>query len=432
MRLTSTPNRRSTVFNLATARVALIGLAALTMGLYLASVSLKLAELRQVYDCAALCGGSRLNPDQAARLLAAGLSLDFYASYVVVTRLANALVSWSVALLVLWRRSSDRMALLTALLLITFPTNGGGVLQPVPHAFPTLWFPVQAVQYIGWQSFLIFFLLFPSGRWVPRLRYVGWFLSVWAIAFIPGYFLPDNPMAAMPDWVASIMFPSMFGLCLFGQVYRYRRVSTAVERQQTKWVVYGLALFVGAGVSAAIALSLLAPWISLGTPLTPADFVADWILNVLLNLFLPVALAIAILRYRLFEIDVLIRRTLVYAVLTAVLALIYLGSILVLQSIVGVFAGQANTPLVTVLSTLLIAALFVPLRRRVQAVIDRRFFRRKYDAARTLTAYGVTLRDETNLEQLSAHLTAVVDETMQPESVGLWLSPARRAEAPIV
>jgi hypothetical protein len=137
----------------------------------------------------------------------------------------------------------------------------------------------------------------------------------------------------------------------------------------------------------------------------------------------------AILRYRLWDIDILIRRTLVYAVLTALLALGYLGSILALQSIVGVFAGQDNTPLVTVLSTLLIAALFVPLRRRVQAVIDQRFYRRKYDAARTLAAFGAALRDETNLEQLSAHLTAVVDETMQPQSLGLWLKAAAKAKA---
>lgn len=137
---------------------------------------------------------------------------------------------------------------------------------------------------------------------------------------------------------------------------------------------------------------------------------------------IPVSIGIAILRCRLWDIDVLIRRTLIYAVLTALLALAYFGSVVVLQNLFGAVTGQRETPLVTVLSTLVIAALFVPVRRRVQAFIDRRFYRRKYDAARTLAAFGTALRDETDLDQLTAHLTAVVDEAMQPDSVGLWLA----------
>jgi hypothetical protein len=140
-----------------------------------------------------------------------------------------------------------------------------------------------------------------------------------------------------------------------------------------------------------------------------------------LALIIPAAITISILRYRLWDIDVIIRRTLIYAALTALLALAYFGSIVVLQNIFGVLTGQRQSSLVTVLSTLVIAALFVPLRARVQSVIDRRFFRRKYDAARTLAAFGASLRDETNLDELAIHLAHVVDETMRPASVGLWL-----------
>ncbi len=416
-------DRRLTLFSLAAARVTLLVLAAVTVGLCLAGMPLKLAELRQVCTNSAQCSAWRLNSAEAARLLAAGLSLDFYAGYRVVTRLAVALLSWSLALLILLRRPSERMPLLTALFLIIFPANVTGFLQALPPVFPALWFPVQALQYIAWPLFPIFFLLFPNGHWVPRLRYVGWFLAVWCLAFIPGYFFPNAPIAKLPDSLWFIFFPAMFGLCLFAQVYRYRRVSTALERQQTKWVVYGVTLLLSGVSVGGVAFGLLAPSISLATPLAPADFLVDFIFNVLLFSILPVTLAVSILRYRLFEIDVLIRRTLVYAVLTGLLALAYFGSIVVLQNTFGVLTGRSQSTLVTVLSTLVIAALFVPLRARVQAVIDQRLYRSKYDAARTLAIFGATLRDEVEMGTLSEHLLDVVDQTMQPEQVSLWLRP---------
>ncbi len=142
-----------------------------------------------------------------------------------------------------------------------------------------------------------------------------------------------------------------------------------------------------------------------------------------LMLLLPISLAIAILRYRLFDIDLLIRRTLQYSLLSGLLALTYFGLVIVLQSLFTAITGQQQNDFVTVLSTLAIAALFNPVRRRVQDVIDRRFYRKKYDAAKTLAAFAATCRDETDLDKLTASLIAVVQETMQPESVGLWLRP---------
>jgi hypothetical protein len=143
----------------------------------------------------------------------------------------------------------------------------------------------------------------------------------------------------------------------------------------------------------------------------------------------PVAIGVAILRHRLYDIDVIIRRTLVYGVLTACLAVLYFAAVIGLQGLVRLFGSQTRDPLVTVISTLAIAALFTPLRRLVQNGIDRRFYRRKYDAGQVLAAFGETVRNETNLEQLQAALLAAVRETVQPVHVSLWLqkTPASRS-----
>ncbi len=142
-------------------------------------------------------------------------------------------------------------------------------------------------------------------------------------------------------------------------------------------------------------------------------------------LLVPISLAIAILRYRLFDIDVIIRRTLVYSLLSATLALIYLGSVVVLQRLLAPLAGESNQVAV-VASTLALVTLFQPLRRRIQATIDRRFYRRKYDAARTLEAFNARVRDQVELSALTDDVLDVVQDTLQPAHVSLWLRPTGR------
>jgi hypothetical protein len=210
------------------------------------------------------------------------------------------------------------------------------------------------------------------------------------------------------------------------QAYRYRTRYTPVERQQTKWVVYGSALWFPLGFLSGIPYNYLlnqpaaAPalwWAWLST--------ATWIL--FLNI-LPISLTLAILRSHLWDIDIIIRRTLVYTALTAILGLIYLGSVVLLQQLLRPLVGSSELAIVA--STLAIAALFNPLRRRIQNIIDKRFYRRKYDAAKVLAAFGATVRDETNLERLTTEMLRVVDETMQPEFVGLWLREAPTSSTP--
>jgi hypothetical protein len=218
-----------------------------------------------------------------------------------------------------------------------------------------------------------------------------------------------------------VLIPYALVLTAIGsQVYRYFWHSNAVQRQQTKWVVLALAVTM-------IGLGWLGPAMQNPSPESQAlgtTLVLELGRLAAVNLVfvaVPIAIAIAILRSKLWDVDIVIRRTLIYSLLTALLALAYFGSVLLQQAVFSGLTGNARTPLVTVLSTLAGAALFLPLRGRVQAFIDHRFYRRKYDAARTLAAFSATARDETDLGQLSARLVGVVDETVQPASVGLWL-----------
>jgi hypothetical protein len=206
----------------------------------------------------------------------------------------------------------------------------------------------------------------------------------------------------MPVWVV---------LCLMALAVRFRRAGQ-VERQQMKWLFFATVVF----VAAYIPVFLVADF---GNARNVFNYL--WMIAMLL---IPAAIGIAILRYRLFDIDVIIRKTLVYALLSGLLALVYFGSVVLLQNIVG-RAADEQSPLVIVVSTLIIAALFTPLRQRVQAFIDRRFYRQKYDAQQILAQFAQTARDEVEMEALTAELHRVIQETLQPETVVVWLKEQR-------
>jgi len=276
---------------------------------------------------------------------------------------------------------------------------------------------------------LFILLLFPNGqppspRW-RGLIYVGigmmltmLLLSTFARELEPvngGWSVP-NPIGFIPlgGWVDTYLLPVWFVLlplltigCAAGMFVRFRRARGG-EREQIKWLFFASALFVVVYVPSFFSESYSA-----------VNNVWD-VLFIAGILTIPAAIAIAILRYRLYDIDIIIRRTLQYALITGLLALVYFGSIVLLQSLFDSVTGE-QSPAVIVISTLLIAALFTPLRRRVQEVIDRRFFRKKYDAQQVLAAFAITARDETNLDELMWALQRVVEEAMQPEGVRVWL-----------
>ena len=198
---------------------------------------------------------------------------------------------------------------------------------------------------------------------------------------------------------------------------RFRR-SRGEEREQIKWIAFAASLMailflVGFGGSLLAQGAAEPLWLKVLSDAVSLSYVG-----------VPVAVGFAVLRYRLYDIDVIINRTLVYGALTAMLALVYFGGVATTQTIFRALTGQEQQPqLAIVASTLIIAALFNPLRRRIQAFIDRRFYRRKYDAAKTLAAFSAKLRDETDLDTLRDDLVGVVMETVQPAHVSLWLRP---------
>ena len=294
----------------------------------------------------------------------------------------------------------------------------------LPGAEWVAWVAV-AIWHPGFGLFVFAFLLFPHGK-LPsaRWRLVAWFTAVtyafggiigalWSpilndfLPFVePVLRLPGRGAAEVAFFIFAIANFLLLALAAISLLIRLRR-AVGVEREQVKWLAYTVAL---------MALVLPTSILLLG------DY---WVVGVLfIAVFsgMPVAIAIAILKYRLYEIDIIINRTLVYGSLTATLALVYFGGIVVLQRVFVVLTGEKST-LAVVASTLLIAALFSPLRRRVQGFVDRRFYRRKYDAAKTLAAFNARLREVTQLETLSGEVVGVVTETMQPAHVSMWLRP---------
>jgi hypothetical protein len=284
---------------------------------------------------------------------------------------------------------------------------------------------------IGVQVFA--YLLFPTGR-LPsrRWKWFAWLIVVFVVAGLitsafsfganAGLGPIANPLGVKGfsrayDGVLN-MLPILYGAVALSLFVRMRRAA-GVERQQIKWFAYAAAATILGIVFAYLIPDIIA---------TPRWFDrAGFALNIAVMPAIPVSIGIAILRYRLYDIDVIINRTLVYGSLTATLVALYFGGIVVLQRIFVLLTGEQST-LAVVASTLAIAALFVPLRRRVQGFVDRRFYRRKYDARKTLEAFSAKLRDETDLGALNNELVGVVRETMQPAHVSLWLRESAERE----
>jgi MFS family permease len=359
----------------------------------------------------------RFTPQQLQDLHRLGLSPTLYGILLTVENAPFQLVTLALGLLLFWRRSADRMALFCSFALVTFGNAlplynfSNGSLASSLAANAVLRIITLVLFGAGEASFVIFFYLFPSGRFAPR--WTRWCALVVVAYWLAVVFFPTLPSNA--GGPATYMIPLALLSAVVAQVYRYWRVSTPRERQQTKWAVFGFAL----------AILLIVITIPLGV-LVPSSIRNDPVLGDLNPIFavtlplIPIFLAIAVLRSRLWDIDTLINKALVYGSLTAILALLYAGMVLGLQALLAGLLHQ-TTPIALIVSTLAIYVLFQPVRTRLQALIDQRFYRRKYDAEKTLAAFSATLRNEVDLATLSEEILMVVNETMQPTHVSLWL-----------
>jgi hypothetical protein len=367
------------------------------------------------------CSISQPNPGTLLDLEQLGLSLNAV-TVIIVSIIGACALTWFVIAVIIARKNfSNWFALSVSLLALIQMAMAARPPEDLFYNQETSWqwIAIAILMALNYTIYVVVGSLFPNGRLAPR--WTRMILLSWLVIGLPCFLLSTLPSLLPLEWQNLLEIVSIYCwlLCIaaiiVAQVYRYLRFYSPVERQQTKWV-----LFFG---SIALMVQVILYSLNLITVLFNPGSLFSLFYYPTIKLFLTLfglSLLFSMLRYRLYEIDILINRTLVYGSLTALLALLYFSLIFALQTL---FQGgvHQNNAVAIVVSTLVIAALFQPLRHRIQAIIDRRFYRRKYDAAKTLESFSATLRNEVDLGQLREQLLNVVQETMQPAHVSLWL-----------
>src|SRR6266566_2441118 len=399
----STTNTHLTGTRLIIARIVWLALVVPTLGLFVISLPVYYQQLQTACFIGTACGKlfGALPAQGLQTLSTTGLSASGYAALFTIFSVIIAAIWCAVGFIIFWRRSDDWLALLAAFFLVmsSITPSSGNATYLLALAYPVLALPFSLLGFLGQTSFFVFLLLFPNGRLVPR------WMGLILLLVISNAFLNTFPSTAStfetnwPGWLNLLVNLVIFGTIIYSQIYRYRRISTPVQRQQTKWIVLGVTAAIGFYIGLLV-IDFLIP--SLQNPNSLGEVIGSkiYVINIPVVFFLiPLSIGIAILRYRLYDIDIIIHRTLVYSTLTVLLAMVYFGLIITLQAILRGLISQTNGVAI-VISTLAIYVLFHPMRYHIQRLIDRRFYRHKYDAARTLAAFSATIRDEVNLEQL--------------------------------
>ncbi len=352
----------------------------------------------------------------------AHISVSAYATAFLALVSLNGLLATILGVAIVWRlwgKGNELLGLLTSFVLIlagTIATKSGAFTDFAPST-PLVLNIIGNVGFVlYWPAFAVFILTFPTGRFAPRWTWLLLFL--WLLQVVLFGFIAPYPLLLAAEQL--VVFGSTF-VVLF---YRSRYLYTYIQRQQTKWLLYGFVPFALLNF-----LTEILQGIPALNPSTSLIAVVGPVVEVVSYLIVTLAVGIAVLWYQLFDIDVLINRTLVYGLLTATLLGTYLVLVLGGQHLLSNVLGP-NNAVVLVVSTLIVAALFQPLRQRVQQVVDRRFYRSKYDAAQIVSDFSETLRQEVNLEQLCGQLLTVVQETVQPTALSLWLRPRKSEGQP--
>src|SRR5215217_47048 len=350
------------------ARAACVALSALTVGLFFASIPAAYEQLSTVCEGNAACVYPRLFPEDAKALEGLGGS-EFYAAYHLALALVLVSGFWTIGAILFWKSSGHRLALFASVAIVTFGTMQADTIHWLADTHPWLDLPVDFLYFVGNASFFVLFCMFPDGRFVPR--WTRWAAVVWIIYWLVDSFFPDSPVSprSWPLVIDASLFLGLIGTLLVAQIYRYRRVSGPVEKQQTKWVVWGFTVYI-----VILIVVLVISWIfSLTRPGIPQvfhDLVSTTVI-ILSTLLIPLAIGVAILRYHLWNIELIIRRTLVYGSLSLVLTAVFSITDTILQSLFFFITGVEESWVATFGSVIVIAVGFQPLRNRIEGGVDR-------------------------------------------------------------
>ena len=395
-------------------RAAWVAVAMLIVALFVAGVSVQLGQVQELCWISP-CETGQLSPAGLRALGDLGISPDSYAAYAVTTEVTFATVYAVVAATIFWRRPNDRMMLFASLTLLIF---GAVAFTTATDALaaqhPSWWVPVALLRFLGSAFMSLFVYLFPDGRFVPR--WVRWVALVWISWQVPQYLFPGWYLSNdWQIWVKNVVWPVALGTAVYSQIYRYRHGSSAVQRQQIKWVVFGISAAFAVLLVKPLALTAFFPY-----PLSPPAVVAFLIgntLHYLALLFIPLSIGVAILRYNLWDIDVVINRTLVYGTLTTSVVLLY---VLVVGGLGELLQLRGNL-IVSLLATGLAAVLFAPLRNRLQRGVNRLMYGERDDPYSVLSRLGSRLESTLAPDAMLAAVAGTVKEALKLPYVAIQL-----------
>jgi signal transduction histidine kinase len=398
------------------ARLLWVAIAGLTLGLFIVSVPLNFAYLQTVCEGATCRNGPRATAAGVAALAESGLTLRFLATYIIGFDILVVVTFSAIALMIFWRKSDDRMGLFGSLTLLVFGTATFPDSLDILASHYLAWqLPIRALEFYGQVGLVSFLFVFPDGRFVPR--WTRWVLLGWAAYQFSATFFRDSVLDidSISAVLSNLLWLFFLGSVIASQIYRYRTVSTPLQREQTKWVVFGMMVGISGFLAIITVVARLVPatWDITGT----IPNLIAYTLIYMFILLLPLSIGIAILRARLWDIDILINRTLVYGTLTASVAGLY---ILIVGYLGTLFQTSGNV-LISLLATGLVAVLFQPLRERLQRAANRLLYGERDDPYAVISRLGQRLEATLAPEAVLPTITETVAQALRLPYVAIAL-----------
>jgi len=384
----------------------------LSIALFLITIPVYFQQLNQI--CAKPpCLAMQLSIGRAIILELSSFKFSSYSMLILVIQVVVYLLNLAIGIFIYARKSNEWLAVLISLMLITsLPADfftGFQIAYSFGKGLPLLLMVVNSILLI------VFFYIFPTGSFTPRWTAI--LAGIWILLLFTNSVFPSLVMVSPnpPELLIFLLLAGLIISSIFVLLYRYRVVFNPIQRDQTKWVVFGVVVTWGG--------EILINLLRLAMPIftSNAVFLISWnILSLAWTLILPVSILFAVLSSALLDIDVLIRRTLAYTVVIIALLLIYIGSVLIFQKIFELITGQ-HSPIVSIISTLVIAAISTPLRQRIQDNLNKIFFRNHYNTELTIQEFSTSARSDVDLDEISTQLVHVIQNTLQPEFLSFWL-----------